>query len=214
MTNEQLLVPHTSSLTDGLLRAQSVEAFQDLQLKANLEYWIEPLKDITFDTALAPISVGLLISLPFASRFFFCLPQSSLVSLSFSHISLMFRMQVADAHLLIRCYEHYDEGAGRDDAALPEADAEALAALEATLAACMASLNAGEGARFFVKDSSRGPKDFGLISDEFVAQYIPTPRNRSSQRTHQIAPDAEFISDRLLPRSTMRLQLSRKEGLK
>eukprot|EP01044_Picomonas_judraskeda_P007704 COSAG03_NODE_842_length_5652_cov_8.316045_3_plen_325_part_00 len=112
----------------------SVEAFQDLQLKANLEYWIEPLREITFDTALAPISV-------------------------------------ADANLLIRCYEHYD-GPGKDGRAeLAAADAEALAALEKTLAACMASLNAGEGARFFVKDSSRGPKDFGLTSGEFIAQY-------------------------------------------
>jgi hypothetical protein len=117
----------------------SVEAFQDLQLKANLEYWIEPLKPITFDTALAPISV-------------------------------------ADAHLLIRCFEHYEEGAGREGAALPAADAAALAALEATLAACMGSLNAGEGARFFVKDSSRGPKDFGLITDEFVAQFTAAVR--------------------------------------
>eukprot|EP01043_Picozoa_sp_COSAG02_P056202 COSAG02_NODE_6631_length_3449_cov_1.855821_3_plen_364_part_00 len=111
----------------------SVEAFQDLQLKANLEYWIEPLRDITFDTALAPISV-------------------------------------ADANLLIRCFEHYD-GPGKDGASLPAADAEALVVLESTLSACMASLNAGEGARFFVKDSSRGPKDFGLTSEDFVAQY-------------------------------------------
>ena len=118
------------------------EAFQDLQLKANLEYWIEPLKEITFDTALAPISV-------------------------------------ADANLLIRCYEHYEQGAGQDGAELPTADAEALAALEATLAECMASLNAGEGARFFVKDSSRGPKDFGLISDEFVAQFTAAVRASS-----------------------------------
>ena len=117
----------------------SEEAFQDLQLKANLEYWIEPLKEITFDTALAPISV-------------------------------------ADANLLIRCYEHYEQGAGKDGAELPTADAEALAALEATLAECMASLNAGEGARFFVKDSSRGPKDFGLISDDFVAQFTAAVR--------------------------------------
>lgn len=116
----------------------SVEAFQDLQLKANIEYWIEPLRGITFDTAFAPISV-------------------------------------ADANLLIRCFEHY-EGPGKDGAELPDADAEALETLEGTLAACMDGLNAGEGTRFFVKDSSRGPKDFGLTSKEFVAQYTAAVR--------------------------------------
>ena len=150
----------------------SEEAFQDLQLKANLEYWIEPLRAVTFETMLAPISVA-------EARLLIRCHERQ-------------QRQQAKGGGAAAAEKEEEENAA--------ADREALAGMEATISSCMAKLTGaardrggkggetegggggggGGGRRFFVKDSCRGPKDLMLITDEFVAKYSAAVRRAAA----------------------------------